>query len=110
MAVYADIILTTVNGRALTGATLMIPDSAIADSDVITSSGTSQQSDFAVPAGNITNYVWEIIAVNGNIRVKFGVNPTAVAAEGGGRLVLSGQTRWFSAVELEKCAVITAEI
>lgn len=110
MAIYADIILTTVNGRALTGATLMIPDSAIVDSDVITSSGTSQQSGFAVPAGSITNYVWEVQVVGGNIRGKFGTNPTAAAAEGGGRLMIPGRTYYFAATAGDKLAVITAEI
>jgi hypothetical protein len=101
-----DIILTTVQGRALTGATLQIEDSGIVASDVITSGASQAQSDFSVPASG--DFVWVITVTGGAIRALFGVSPEASAGEGGGRLILAETVRQFAARNGEKISVINA--
>lgn len=102
-----DIALGSVQARGTHGGTLPVIDATMIDHDVITLSGSSQQSDFSVPAGT-SGLVWVITAVDANLRVQFGANPTAVAAEGGGWILLSGSVREFAAIAGDKAAVITA--
>lgn len=103
----ADIALASAQGRGVHGGTLPVIDSAMVDHDVITLSGTSQQSDFSVPAGS-AGLIWRVTAIDGAMRVKFGANPTATAAEDGGWYVASGSTCDFVAVAGDKAAVISA--
>lgn len=103
MAATVDITLVAVNGK--------LAHSVQMDQDTITSSGSSQQSDFSVPSGAVGDLAWVItVAGASNIRALFGSNPTAVAAEAGGFLILAGQTREFAARAGDKVAVITAEV
>lgn len=102
-----DIALGSAQARGTHGGTLPVMDSTMIDHDVITLSGSSQQSDFSVPAGSV-GLVWVITAVDADLRVQFGANPTAAAAEGGGWYVLSGSIREFAATAGDKAAVITA--
>jgi hypothetical protein len=100
-----DIKLVAVQARALTGATLAIPDPTWVAADVITSSGSSQQSDFAVPAG-ATGLAWMLTVKGGAVRAMFGADPTAADSEDGGWLILDGQTRAFAGVGGHMVAVI----
>lgn len=102
-----DIAIAAAQTRGANGGTLPVYDPVPVDTDLITSSGTSQQTDFTVPAGSY-GLVWCFTVTGGNVRVKFGDNPTAVAAEDGGWLILDGQTRDFAATAGHKAAVITA--
>lgn len=110
MAATVDIALAAAQTPGRSGGTMPVPDSSPVDTDVITSSGSSQVSDFSVPPGSFGLF-WILTVTGANIRAKFGPGtPTAVAAEDGGWLILSGQTREFSAVPGEKVAIITAEV
>jgi hypothetical protein len=104
-----DIALAAAQSVGRSGGTMPVIDAIPIDTDLISSSGSSVQSDFAVPAG-AAGLFWVITVTGGNVRVKFNDNPTAVAAEDGGWLVLNGQTREFGAVAGHKAAVITAEV
>jgi hypothetical protein len=102
-----DIAIAAVQTRGSYGGTVPVIDPVPVDTDLITSSGTSQLTDFSVPAGT-SGYVWVFTVTGGNVRVKFSDNPVAVAAEDGGWLILDGQTREFGATAGHKAAVITA--
>lgn len=102
-----DIKLAASQGRNQAGAALGVPDSAWQDADVITSSGTSQVSDFAVPA-NASGLVWILTVKGGAVRALFGGAPTAIDSEDGGWLILDGQTRVFGAVGADKVAIINS--
>lgn len=102
-----DIALGSVQSRGTHGGTLPVLDSHMVDHDVITLSGSSQQSDFSIPAGS-TGLIWIITAVDAALRVKFGSNPTAVAAEDGGWYIASGTQAFFVAIAGDKAAVIAA--
>jgi len=106
MAATVDITLAGVDGK-YAGWNIPVINPVPVDTDLLTSSGTSQQSDFAVPT-NGGGLVWIITVTGDKIRAKFGANPTAVAAEDGGWLILDGQTREFVARPGDKVAVITA--
>ena len=107
MAATVDIALAKVENAAVGGAQMPVIAPVPLDTDLITTISSSQQSDFAVPAGTVGAF-WVITATGDKIRAKFGADPTAVAAEDGGWLILDGQTREFSAVPGHKVAVITA--
>lgn len=95
------IVLSKVQGLALTGVTMPVANSVPLYSDTKTSSVTSQQSDITAPD---TNAFWSITATGGNVYVKFGSNPTAVTDEGW--LILDGQTRDFAvSAASEKVAI-----
>lgn len=95
------IVLSKVQGRALTGSTMPVADSVPLFSDTMTSSGTSAQSSITAPD---TNGFWSITAKDGSVFVKFGSNPTAVTDEGW--LILDGQTRDFAvSAASEKVAI-----
>jgi hypothetical protein len=102
-----DITLAVVQTQGRHGGTVPVFDSAQVDTDTITSSASSQQSDFAVPTG-ATGLIWDIVVTGGAVRVKFGSNPTAVAAEGGGWLLLAETNKQFAATAGDKVAVIDA--
>lgn len=102
-----DITLGTAQTKGGNGGTLPVIDAVYIDTDLITSSSSSQQSDFAVPANGF-GLVWRIAVTGGNIRAKFGDNPTAVAAEDGGWLLLDGHSYDFGASANQKVAIITA--
>ncbi len=102
-----DIQLATVMGRSAQGGSLPVMDSTIVDSDLITSSATSQQSDYTVPTNSI-GLVWWITVTGGPVRIKFGSNPTAANAEGGGWLILAETALGFMATPGDKIAVIDA--
>lgn len=103
-----DIALGSVQSRGSNGGTLPVLDSKMIDHDVITLSASSQQSDFSIPVGS-TGLIWIITAVDAALRIKFGPNPTAVAAEDGGWYIASGTRREFAAIAGDKAAVIAAE-
>lgn len=107
MAATVDITLGSSSSLTTNRMPMPILDSTEVDSDLITSSGSSQQSDFSVPAGAI-GLIWNIVVTGDKVRVKFGSNPTAVAAEGGGWLLLAETTTQFAALGGDKVAVITA--
>lgn len=107
MATTVDIKLASVRGARPYGAALAIVDSITLDDDLLTSSASSQQSDFSVPA-TTTDAVWVLTVTGGNIRALFGANPTATQLEAGGWLILAGQTREFAARAGDKCAIIDA--
>lgn len=105
----AEIKLGTVSNNSKTTLAMPVLASAPLDADTIVLSGTSQQTDFAAPADQVNGMFWRVTAIGGNMRVKFGTNPTAVAGEGGGWVILSGVTDYFAAVAGDKAAVISAE-
>lgn len=96
------IVLTQVQERSIaTGGVLPVADSVPIASDTLTSTGTSSQSSI-VTANE--HGVWCVTARDGDVWVKFGTNPTAVADDGW--LVLMGQTRDFGVTtRAEKIAV-----
>lgn len=102
-----DIAIAGIQSRSLNGAFAPVIDPIPLDTDLLTSSASSQQSDFAVPA-TASGAVWQITVTGGAIRAKFGTDPTAVAAEDGGWLILDGQTREFGAFPGHKVAIISA--
>jgi hypothetical protein len=101
-----DITLGTVLSKNAHGEGLLVMDPIFLDSDLITSSTSSQQSDFAVPAGS-NGLIWRI-ATDGAVRVLFGTNPTAVAGEAGGWLLQADTVEYFAAWPGHKVAVIDA--
>ena len=103
-----DINLATVEDRSKTTDAMPVISAVPIDTDLITSSGTSQQSDFASPADTGEGMYWVLTVTGGAVRAKFGADPTAAAAEGGGWLILDGQTREFAAVPGQKVAIIDA--
>lgn len=105
----AVITLGMVSNQSKTTEAMPVLSSALLDADKIVLSGTSQQSDFIVPADQVNGMFWRITAIGGNLRILFGANPTAVADEGGGWVILSGSTEYFAATPGDKAAVITAE-
>ena len=102
----AEIELGTVSEARLQSGALPVLDSVLKDHDIITLSGSSQQSDFSVPTDGL-RYVWRLTAVGAAMRVLFGSNPTATAAEAGGFYISSGATEYFNATPGDKVAVIT---
>lgn len=106
MAATVDITLAAVSALSANMMPIPVFDSAQVDQDLITSSASSQQSDFSVPAGS-RGLVWNIVVTGDKVRVMFGANPTAVAAEGGGWLLLAETTTQFAALAGDKVAVIT---
>jgi hypothetical protein len=98
-----------VSNQSKTTEAMPVLNSTLLDADKIVLSGTSQQSDFTVPADQANGMFWRITAIGGNLRILFGANPTAVADEGGGWVILSGTTDYFAAVAGDKAAVISAE-
>lgn len=101
-----DIKLAAVVNRSIYNSPAPAIDALYADTDLITTSGSSTQADFTVPA-EASGYFWIITVTGGNIRALFGSNPTAAANEDGGWLILDGQTRVFTASSGQKVAVIT---
>lgn len=83
-----------------------IPETAAEAAETITSSGASQATTAAAPAGDEGVRFWSVTAVGGNVWIKFGAAP--VAASGQDWLVLDGQTREFAARGGDKVAVIDA--
>jgi hypothetical protein len=82
-----------------------VPNTAPTAAEVITTSGTSQQSSNSVPAADDNEY-WIITVSGGDLWVKFGADPTAAA--GDEWLVTDGQTREWKALSGDKVAVINA--
>ena len=105
----AVITLGMVSNQSKTTEAMPVLSSVLLDADKIVLSGTSQQSDFIVPADQVNGMFWRITAIGGNLRILFGANPTAVADEGGGWVILSGTTEFFAATPGDKAAVISAE-
>ncbi len=104
-----DIMLTTVSGNGKAGVVMPVADAEPIVNKVITSSGVNQVA--AITVASYTAAFWVITSTGGNIRCQFrsdGVDPVATAVEGGGWLVLDGQTREFAAKTGHKVAVITA--
>ena len=101
-----DIKLAAVINRSIYNNPAPAIDAVYIDTDFITLSGTSQQSDFSVPT-NAAGLFWVLTVSGGNIRALFGSDPTAAATEDGGWLILDGQTRIFSATGGHKVAVIS---
>lgn len=83
--------LSTVQGRALTGATLQLADGPDAGGDKKTTSGTSQLSDLVGQPGQ----VWSVAAIGGNVMIEFGAG-TPAAIDDGSRLLLDGIPRDFA--------------
>lgn len=83
--------LSTVQGRALTGATLPVADGVDVASDKKTTSGVSQLSDLTGQPGQF----WTVSAVGGNVMVEFGAG-TPEAVDDGSRLLLDGIPRDFA--------------
>jgi len=79
--------------------------SSITDaSELLNTTTTSAQS---VMTATRLNQYWIVTAIDGNVWINFGTNPTAVA--GSGWLVVNGTTREFSVTGLpEKLAAIDA--
>jgi hypothetical protein len=93
--------LSRVKGRASTGSTMPVQDSVEISADTMTSSGTSAQSSITAPD---LDCFWSVTVTGGNVYVKFGANPTAVADAG--YLLLDGDTRDFSPCAVsEKLAI-----
>ena len=90
----ATVHITTnsVQGRALTGATMPVIDSIPLDSVTATSSGTD--ADIAGIVG-VVGCFWEVVVTGGNVYVAFGTNPDA-GVDPGRHLVLDGER--FNAV------------
>lgn len=79
------ITLSTVQGRALTGATIPAADSIDVGSDKKTTSGTSQLSDLVGQPGQF----WTVKARGGDVMVEMGAG-TPVAVDDGSRVVFDG--------------------
>lgn len=82
-----------------------VVDDVPVDSEVLTSSGASQQGT-VVAATQTADIFWAVASVGGAIWVKFGTNPTVSA--GDGFLVGDGQTIWLRATPGNKPAIIDA--
>ncbi len=83
--------LSTVQGRALTGSTLPVPDGPDVGSDKMTTTGTSQLSDLVGQPGQ----VWTVTPVGGNVMVEMAPG-APVALDDGSRSVLDGVARDFA--------------
>lgn len=103
-----DISLARADRLSRHGSVLPVLNSEQVDHDVITPSGANQVSDFAVPS-TATDLIWVIQPRGADIRVTFADAPVAAAAEGGGWLVLDGQTLTRAAKSGHSAGVITAE-
>lgn len=96
--------LSTVQGRALTGMTLPIPDSVEVGADTKTTSASSQLSDLTGQPGQ----VWTVTAAGGDVLLKAGAGSPTAAPDTGRRLQ-DGQQRDFAVtVANEKLAFIDA--
>lgn len=84
------------------GVGVLLDGSSDVLSEVITSSGTSQQSVTVSANDNI----WVISAITGSVWIRFGTNPTA--ASGDDWLICAGQTREFAGHAGHKVAVVDA--
>lgn len=99
--------LSAVSNTARSGLNAVMPavDAEPYGSDMITSSGSSQQAAVTAPA-DADGMFWTITASGGNVWVAFGADPTAVA--GTHWLIADGTTRDFGAKANQKVAVIDA--
>lgn len=99
------ITVSQVCSRARTGTTMPVLESRPSQADTLTSSDTSQQSDIFANAVDLgTSVFFWAVTTTGDIWVRFGTNPTAVAGEG--YLLLAGTTSYFSVTgSAEKIAV-----
>jgi hypothetical protein len=85
------IALARVRNGAGSGGTMPVPLSQPDASELLNTTSTSAQS---VMSATRTDQYWIVTAVDGNVWVNFGTNPTAVA--GTGWLIVNGTTREFS--------------
>lgn len=83
-----------------------VVDDVPADSETITSSGTSQASTLAASTDRGNDQFWCILAAGGAVWVTFAADPTA--AVGTTWLVPDGQPLWLRATPGNKVAVIDA--
>lgn len=104
MATLSIVVAQTYNPRV--GYKDPVPSSTPLAKDVLTTSGTSQQSAIVADPGAFGAF-WVLTVTGGNVWVKFGEDPTAAAESDW--LILDGQTREFSIdALLQKIAVIDA--
>jgi hypothetical protein len=98
------IALDRVRNGAGSGGTMPVASSQPDVSELLNTTSTSAQA--TATATNLMQY-WIVTAVDGNVWVNFGTNPTA--ASGTGWLIINGTTREFSVtVAGEKIAGIDA--
>jgi hypothetical protein len=98
------IALDRVRNGAGSGGTMPVASSIPDTAELLNTTGTSAQA--SATAANLQQY-WIVTAVDGNIWINFGTNPTA--ASGSGWLIASGSTREFSVTVVgEKIAGIDA--
>lgn len=98
------IALDRVRNGAGSGGTMPVASSIPDASEVLNTTSTSAQA--SATAANLQQY-WVVTAVDGNVWVNFGTNPTASA--GTAWLIASGSTREFSVTVVgEKIAGIDA--
>jgi hypothetical protein len=98
------IALDRVRNGAGSGGTMPVPSSIPDVAELLNTTTTSAQA--TATAANTQQY-WIVTAVDGNVWINFGTNPTA--ASGSGWLVINGTTREFSVtVTGEKIAGIDA--
>lgn len=90
-------------GRGVGGAALPILASQPSQVDTVTSSSTSAQATPVVTQAEVNDGALWSITTTGDIYVRFGSNPTAVADQG--YLITAGSTREFSALVDEKVAI-----
>jgi hypothetical protein len=118
---YIHICLSRGNALAENGRLLPLASSTVVASEVIASSGTSQQSAALSVASpyNAFYYVWTI--KNGGdtvgasslpVYVVFGSNPTAVASGANMRalLLVGDELQVHASADVEKVAIINADI
>ncbi len=83
--------LSSVQGRAMTGATLPIADGVDLGGDKKTTSASSQLSDLVGQPGQF----WTVGVRGGDVMLEMGAG-TPEAVDDGSRLLMDGQTRDFA--------------
>jgi hypothetical protein len=98
------IALDRVRNGAMSSGTMPVPTSITDASELLNTTAASAQS---VMTASQTSQYWIVTALDGNVWVNFGPNPTAVA--GSGWLIVNGTTREFSvSAANEKLAAVDA--
>lgn len=96
------IVLGKVNNASMVPVLMAVPINKV----TFTSSGANQATAFAVENNDGDggrDDVWQITVTGGNVKVAFGPSPDATVDFD--HIILDGQTREFSALALQKCAV-----
>jgi hypothetical protein len=103
-----EVLLLKVGGNGFRGDEVPVFSSEPVLHEVLTSSGSNAVTSGEVPTGGIEQLVWQVKAIGGAVRVKFGADPVAANSAGGGFHLDDGQTQEWAAVAGHKAAVIDA--